>query len=229
MKKNRFEQIKKITRFSLFLITVVAVLFMILSKRIHFDYALISPAGIRDYLSLHPKSAPLVFLLISIIKSVLWPVPVGLSVIAGLVFGLFRGIFYIVLAGILSAITGFCYTRFVGSSTIRNRLKGRLLKFDRWVASGGWQIVFSLRLIIPWEIFSLLAGVSGISFRNYSIGTLLSVVPISFIYGFFGNSLAHVFSLQFIFALLLFISFYLFSHRYRARLLQKSEKDEVNI
>ncbi|MGA1842872.1 MAG: TVP38/TMEM64 family protein [bacterium] len=202
---------------------------MILSKRTHFDYALMSPVKIKEYLSLHPKSAPAVFILISVVKSVLWPVPMGLSVIAGLVFGLSRGILYIVLSGILGGIAGFFYTRFIASSIIRNRLKGRLLQFDRWLASGGWPIVFSMRIIIPWEIFSLLAGISGLSFRDYFIGTLLSVVPISFIYVFFGNSLTQVFSLQFIFALLLFISFYLFSHKYRAWMLQKTEKDEAEI
>jgi uncharacterized membrane protein YdjX (TVP38/TMEM64 family) len=229
MKKSRFEKIKNLIRFSLLLLAIVAVMFIILSKSIHLDYTLISPARIKDYLSLHPKSAPLIFILISIVKSVLWPVPMGLSIIAGLVFGLSRGILYIALSGILSAIAGFFYIRFIASSIIRNRLRGRLLQFDRWLASGGWPIVFSLRIIMPWEIFSLLAGVSGISFRNYIIGTLLSVIPISFIYGFFGNSLTHVFSLQFIFAFLLFISFYIFSHRYRAWLLQKNKKDEVNI
>jgi uncharacterized membrane protein YdjX (TVP38/TMEM64 family) len=229
MKKNKFEPAKKTIRFSLFLLAIVAGIFIILLKKTNFNYALISPARIKDYLSQHPKSAPLIFLLICIIKSVLYPFPLGLSVIAGLLFGLSWGIFYIALAGILSAITGFFYARFVASPIIRSRVRGKLLQFDRWLESGGWQIVFSLRIIIPWEIFNLLAGVSGISFSSYSVGTLLSVVPISFIYGFFGNSLAHVFSLQFIFALLLFISFYFFSHRYRAWLLQKTKKDELNI
>ncbi|MGA1864920.1 MAG: TVP38/TMEM64 family protein [bacterium] len=229
MKKSRSERIKKITQFSLFLIVVVAGIFMILSKRTHFDYALMSPGKIKEYLSLHPKSAPAVFVLICTAKSVLWPVPMGLSVVAGLVFGLSRGIFYIMLSGILGSIIGFFYTRFIASSVIRNRLKGRLLQFDRWLASGGWPIVFSLRIIIPWEIFSLLAGVSRISIRDYFIGTLLSVAPISFISVFFGNSLTHVFSLQFVFALLLLISFYLFSHKYRAWLLQKTEKDEADV
>ena len=145
--------------------------------------------------------APLVFILVCIVKPVLFFLPsAGLTIIAGLLFGPYWGTLCIVAGGAGSSAFAFHLARRVGRERIKRFIKNknRLLNIDMKMKNNGFKTVFMLRLFnVPWDIVSYSAGLSGIRFKDFYLGTLVLLPPISFVYTYFGSSVGNPLSAKF--------------------------------
>lgn len=145
--------------------------------------ATLDPLAIRNAIAGHP-AAPLIFLAVQIVASLLFIPRALLAAVAALLFGVWWGLFWAVLGALLGAIVGFAVARYINSGWLDleslPRLGPWLLKAER----GGWRAVAALRLIpvFPHSLANYALGLTRIGFWPYAIGSLLGQLPMTIAY-----------------------------------------------
>ncbi len=124
--------------------------------------------------------APALFVLLSAAFTVL-PVPrTVFTVAAGVLFGSVTGVGLAVLGTTLAAVVAFWLVRLVGGLFVERHAPRRAL---HWVRArldrNGLLAVASLRLIpvVPFAVLNYAAGLSGVRFGPYVLGTVLGILP----------------------------------------------------
>ena len=122
---------------------------------------------------------------LSLMIGPVWIMPVA----AGLAFG-FRGLAIVLPAAMASAIIGFLIARHVGRDRIAFYIGRRpsLEAIDRAVGQHGFLVVLLLRLspAMPFGAKGYVLGLSSVSFGSYIAGTLIGIIPGSFLYVYVG-------------------------------------------
>jgi len=164
---------------------------------------------IQDFIKENKTAAPLIFIALCTIKAVLFFLPsMGLTIVAGALFGTVLGTIYVVIGGALSTLVGFYFARWVGQNAVewlvqRNR---RIRQIEEWSKENGSKAVLLMRLSnVPWDVVSYWAGISGIRFRDFYIASLIPLVPVSFLYTYFGSKIFAPTSAGFIISLCIII------------------------
>jgi len=155
------------------------------------------------------RMTPLIFILICTIKPFMFFIPsMGLTVIAGLMFGPFYGTLYVALGGGGSSIVAFYLARGFGRQFVERLIKDKkkLLELDDKIETEGFKTILLLRLLnLPWDLVSYSAGLSKMRFKDFYLASLLLLLPISFIYTYFGSSLRNPLSISFLISLTVII------------------------
>jgi len=153
--------------------------------------------------------APVVFISLCTLRPVLFFLPsMGLTIIAGLLFGVFWGTFYVVIGGMFSTAVGFYFAKFLGRETVKKLIdKIKLLKsIEKTSIEHGRKTVLLLRVFnVPWDIVSYWAGISGINFKDFYVASMVPLIPISFLYTYFGSNIFTPTNPGFIISLLLIL------------------------
>jgi uncharacterized membrane protein YdjX (TVP38/TMEM64 family) len=136
------------------------------------------PSRIQAFLTDNPW-APLAFVIAHIAVSLVFVPRTVMSVAAGLVFGLWGGIWWSTVGAMAGALTGFVLARYV---------LGDFFPFDRqrWLAAlkqrlerGGWRAVAFVRLvpILPHTPVNYAFGLTDISVSAYLVGSFVGLLP----------------------------------------------------
>lgn len=115
-----------------------------------------------------------------------------LTLAGGAIFGTFLGTLYNIAASNLGASLAFFMARFLGRDFVAGLLKGgKLASFDDKVGESGFKVIFRLRLIpiVPFNGLNFGAGFSKIKYRDYLAGSVLGMLPGTFIYTYFADAL----------------------------------------
>jgi uncharacterized membrane protein YdjX (TVP38/TMEM64 family) len=106
-----------------------------------------------------------------------------LTVMSGAIWGLQRGVLYVMVGATFGSIVSFVVARFLVRKYVERYVAShpRLAAIDRAVESEGFRLVFLLRLspVVPYILLNYVLGVSRVRFRDYlagSIGMLPTVV-----------------------------------------------------
>jgi uncharacterized membrane protein YdjX (TVP38/TMEM64 family) len=123
--------------------------------------------------------APIIYIIVYIIGTILIIPSTPLNMSGGAIFGLFWGTIWTTIAAVSAAIISFAFTRTIGQDIAIKKLAGKWEAIDAEMRQGGLFYMFAIRLLplIPYGIVNFTAGLTSISFRNYLIGTLLGTVP----------------------------------------------------
>lgn len=123
--------------------------------------------------------APIIYILLYTIGTLLILPSTPLNLTGGAIFGAWVGTLWTTVAAIIAAITAFAFTRTVGRELIAKKLAGRWEAIDAEMHQGGLFYMFAIRLlpIIPYGLVNFAAGLTSIRFRDYLIGTILGTVP----------------------------------------------------
>lgn len=135
---------------------------------------------------------PLVFILIYAVGCVIYLPGSVLTLAGGAVFGTAWGTIYNILASNLGATLAFLMARFLGRDFVKGLIKsGKLSQFDQNIEKTGFKTIFRLRLIplIPFNGLNFGAGLSSVRYRDYFWGSLLGMIPATFIYTYFADAL----------------------------------------
>lgn len=170
-------------------------------------YPRASPQSISAFVEANSVAAPAVFILLCAVRPMLFFLPsMGLTVVAGALFGALPGTVYVTIGGALSTAVGFYFARWLGRNAME-RLVGRnavLSEIERRSVEKGAATVLSLRLFnLPWDVVSYWAGLSGIRFREFYLASLIPLVPVSFLYTYFGSTIFNPSSPGFVISLLI--------------------------
>ncbi|WP_246198851.1 TVP38/TMEM64 family protein [Sodalinema gerasimenkoae] len=123
--------------------------------------------------------APVLYLLLYSLGTLLLLPSTPLNLTGGALFGTAWGTVWTSLGAILAAILAFGISRHLGRGAIAKRLGGRWQALDAELQQGGVFYLFAIRLlpIIPYGLVNIAAGLSSISLRDYLLGTALGTVP----------------------------------------------------
>lgn len=123
--------------------------------------------------------APLIYICLYTIGTLLILPSTPLNLAGGAIFGLWWGTLWTSLAAVIAAGVGFWFTRTWGRDWMAARLRGQWEAIDAEMHHGGLFYLFAIRLLplIPYGIVNFAAGLTAIRARDYAIATLLGTVP----------------------------------------------------
>ncbi|MDB9447877.1 TVP38/TMEM64 family protein [Anabaena sp. CS-542/02] len=139
----------------------------------------INPDIIQSWLQAAGIWAPITYVAIYVVATILILPSTALNLTGGAIFGVGMGTLWTSIAAIIAAITAFIFARTVGHEMISQKLAGRWQAIDAELRQGGISYIFAIRLmpIMPYGLVNFVAGLTSISFRDYLIGTALGTVP----------------------------------------------------
>lgn len=139
----------------------------------------INPAQLQAWLNQAGIWAPIIYIIIYTIATILVLPSTALNLTGGAIFGLWLGTLWTSIAAIIAAVVAFAFTRTVGREIITQKLAGRWQSMNAEISQGGLFYILAIRLlpIIPYGLVNFAAGLTSIRFRDYLIGTILGTVP----------------------------------------------------
>jgi uncharacterized membrane protein YdjX (TVP38/TMEM64 family) len=150
--------------------------------------AVLEPNAIRTAIEAHPAIAPLLFLLLHIVASLLFVPRTLMGLVAGGVFDFWWGLLWAATGSVLGAVAGFLIARYVNSGMIDLESLPKLGPVLQRAEAGGWRAVTMLRLIpvIPHSFSNYALGLTRLSLGGYALGSLLGQLPMTIAYVSFG-------------------------------------------
>ncbi len=123
--------------------------------------------------------APIIYIILYTVGTLLILPSTPLNLSGGAIFGLWEGTLWTTIAAVVAAIVSFTFTRTIGREFVARKLAGKWEAIDGEMRQGGLFYMFAIRLLplIPYGIVNFAAGLTSIRFRDYIIGTLLGTVP----------------------------------------------------
>jgi uncharacterized membrane protein YdjX (TVP38/TMEM64 family) len=113
-----------------------------------------------------------------------------LTLAAGAIFGLARGVVYVFIAATLGAAAAFLVARYVARGAVERRLAGtpRFAAIDRAVGAEGRKIVFLLRLspAFPFTLLNYALGLTRVRFADFVLASA-GMLPGTFLYVYYGK------------------------------------------
>lgn len=139
----------------------------------------LNPEQIQAWLKKMGIWAPIIYIILYTIGTILILPSTPLNLSGGTLFGIWWGTLWTTVAAIVAAVVSFAFTRTIGRDYIAKKLAGRWEAIDAEMRQGGLFYMFAIRLlpIIPYGIVNFAAGLTSIRFRDYFIGTTLGTVP----------------------------------------------------
>ena len=114
-----------------------------------------------------------------------------LTLAGGAIFGTVLGSILNWSGAVLGAIGSFFLAKVLGHDALRSLLGQKATKLQGLVERGGFATMFRLRLlpVVPFNVLSFAAGLAGMPFRAYVLGTALGIIPGTIVYTYFADSL----------------------------------------
>jgi uncharacterized membrane protein YdjX (TVP38/TMEM64 family) len=133
-------------------------------------------AIIRSY-----PAAPLVFLALHVVASLVFVPRSLLGVAAGIVFGAWWGLLWAALGSVIGAIAGFLVARYVHAALFERARWTRLTALLDRAERGGWRMVALIRLVpvIPHSLSNYALGLTRLRLGDYALGSLLGQLPLT--------------------------------------------------
>lgn len=197
-------------------ITLFLIVFGIMFYITHFQYDL-RPTDIRDLVLSFGWWGPLLFILLYAIGPVAFLPTSVLSLGAGLAFGVWPGVLYILIGATAAATTGYVMGRLFGRSVLNVERYPWSEKLFSQMEKRGFMYVFVLRLIpiVSFDLLSYAGGIANVRFRAFLFATFFGMIPGTFAYSFLGASLASGSMKTFLIAALVFISLFVITYLFR--------------
>lgn len=139
----------------------------------------VEQAQIEVWLTQAGIFAPIIYILLYTVGTLLILPSTPLNLAGGAIFGLWWGLLWTTIAALLAAIVAFAFTRTLGREWIAQRLSGRWEALDAEMRHGGLFYMAAIRFlpIIPYGLVNFAAGLTSMRWRDYILGTLIGTVP----------------------------------------------------
>lgn len=151
--------------------------------RDHFD-SVVLEAWINDAGVL----APIVFVLIYALATVLFLPGSVITLAGGALFGPVLGTFFNMTGATLGAALAFLISRYLASDWIADKAGGRVKQLINGVEGEGWRFVAFVRLVplFPFNLLNYALGLTKIRFLHYLIATYVFMLPGAIAYTYLG-------------------------------------------
>jgi len=168
-------------------------IFALLLSQLIWDVASsFNPEKIQEMLLSAGSLAPLLYMAVMACAIVISPIPsLPLDIAAGAFFGPLAGTLYSVLGALAGAVISFLITRLLGRETIEKYSGGHFHFCEQCSDKVMTRIVFLSRLIpvVSFDVISYGAGLTKMSLKKFSLATFFGMIPLTFVYNYFGSVL----------------------------------------
>jgi len=158
---------------------------------------------VREYLSAalgwmasHRESSWLAFIALYVLATVCMVPGLILTLAAGAIFGLLRGVVLVSAASVLGASAAFFIGRTVARGWTQRRIAGwpRFRALDGALAARGFWIVLLTRLspLFPFNLLNYAYGVTTVRPRDYIAASWLGMLPGTVVYVYAGSAAANL-------------------------------------
>lgn len=171
-----------------------------------------NPEQIQNLLYRFGAFAPFIYIATMVLAVVISPIPsLPLDIAAGAFFGPFLGTLYSVAGALGGAVVSFMIARFIGREFIERFIGGHINFCTECSDKLLTRIVFFSRLlpILSFDVISYGAGLTKMSLKKFCLATALGMIPLTFVYNFFGSVLVIEKGLTIILALVMVFIFFL--------------------
>ncbi len=133
-------------------------------------------------------AAPVLFMLIYAIGTVLFLPGSVMTLAGGALFGPILGTFYNLTGATLGAVLAFVIARYLASGWVEQKTGGRLKRLKEGVENEGWRFVAFVRLVplFPFNLLNYALGLTRIRFTHYLIATYVCMLPGALAYTYLG-------------------------------------------
>jgi len=151
---------------------------------------------LQDILRHHP-AAPILFLLVHILASLLFFPRSVMAMLAGLIFGVWWGGVLAAAGSVIGASTGFLIARYISDGFVSapafTNDTARWGEALRRIENGGWKAVAMLRLIpvLPHTGVNYALGLTRVRLGSYAFGSLVGQLPMTIAFVQFGAAGDH--------------------------------------
>lgn len=145
---------------------------------------------IRDTVDRAGLWGPALFMVAYAVLTVLLVPGSPLTVAAGVLFGPWVGTLLVVVGATAGATGAFLWGRRLGRAAIARLTGDRFDKVDGWLHDRGLLAVLYVRLVplLPFNLLNPVAGVTGVTLRDFVVGTAVGIVPGTFAYAALGGT-----------------------------------------
>jgi uncharacterized membrane protein YdjX (TVP38/TMEM64 family) len=149
---------------------------------------LLQPATIERELQRFGGWAPILFLLLYALATVLFVPGSVLTVAGGALFGPIWGTLWNLTGATFGATLAFVIARYVASDWVAARNGERLGRLMRGVEEEGWRFVAFVRLVplFPFNLMNYAFGLTRIRLREYVLASLVCMAPGALAYSYLG-------------------------------------------
>ncbi|MEQ9232789.1 TVP38/TMEM64 family protein [Coleofasciculus sp. E2-BRE-01] len=164
------------------------VVFLIIANK-HFDIRELLQTALHWVESLGVL-APIVYIIIYNLATVLFIPGSLLTLKGGCLFGLFWGSIYVTIAAMFGAIFAFLIGRYLSREWVYKQIEHhpKFKAINQAVKTEGWKIVLLTRLspIFPFNLLNYLFGVTQVSIKDYVLGSI-GMIPATLVYVYIGS------------------------------------------
>jgi uncharacterized membrane protein YdjX (TVP38/TMEM64 family)/rhodanese-related sulfurtransferase len=132
--------------------------------------------------------APVVFMLVYALATVLFLPGSALTLAGGALFGPVFGTLYSLTGATLGAALAFLISRYIASDWVAARAGGRIKQMVNGVEKEGWRFVAFVRLVplFPFNLLNYALGLTKIRFLHYLLASYLFMLPGALAYTWLG-------------------------------------------
>lgn len=144
--------------------------------------------AIIDWTNTLGSLAPVFFLMLYCLASILFLPTMVLTLAGGALFGPIAGTVFNLIGATLGAASAFCISRYMVFNWLANIENKRITNLIAGVERQGWQFVALLRLIpiLPSNLVNYGLGVTRIKFSHYIITTAIFLIPVEIFFTYCG-------------------------------------------
>ena len=173
--------------FTLFLF--IGIIFAIINRESFND------DNITNFLENYGFFAPLIFILIYSIATVLFLPGLILTILSGALFGPFLGTVYAISGATIGATLAFLNARYLLYGKIEKMIEGGKLEYiKKSVEEEGWRFVAFTRLVplFPFNLLNYSFGLTKIKLSEYIWSSFLFMLPGTFAYVYLGHTSSEI-------------------------------------
>lgn len=134
--------------------------------------------------------APIIFIGLYILGTVLFFPGSLLTLVGGALFGPWLGTLYNLTGATLGATLAFIVSRYLGSEWVQQKASGILQKLLEGVETEGWRFIAFVRLVplFPFNLLNYALGLTRIKLLPYMLTTWICMIPGGFAYTWLGHA-----------------------------------------
>ncbi len=148
----------------------------------------LTPAALADALERLGAFAPLLFVLLYALGTVLFLPGIALTLAGGILFGPVWGTLYNLTGATLGATLAFLLARHLAGDWVRRRSGPRLRRLIEGVEAEGWRFVAFTRLVplFPFNLLNYALGLTRVPLGQYVLASALCMFPGAIAYTWLG-------------------------------------------
>lgn len=174
---------KSIMRLLAFLLLVAIIVWVGVEYRSQLNLMLI-----RGTVHRYGMWAPVIFIAIYVLATILFLPGLIVTLAGGLLFGVVQGALYNITGAVLGATIAFYISRYIASDFVAKKTGGKLKLLVDGVNRGGWKYVAILRLmpLLPFNLLNYALGLTRISGWSYIWASAVFMLPGTIAYTYVG-------------------------------------------